>query len=100
MSARRPPAEITRAINRLRTEEQIPVASIVGQPIELAGVVYTPAFLTLWRWGSEGKGGVYLDVMKERRTGVLVTSRAALARFAQEIEQAATAAKGEPGPSG
>lgn len=91
MSARRSPDEITRALARLNTEELIRLADLASLPLTIGGVVVRPSYLTLKRWGTEGKGGVYLDVLVMRRTGELVTSRPALERFARELATAPTA---------
>jgi hypothetical protein len=83
---RRPPAEIAAAIARLRAEEQIPVAALDRQPLDLAGCTVHPTASVLIRWGCEGRRGVFLDVLRVRRSDVWVTSAAALARFVRDVD--------------
>lgn len=88
MPARRPAAQIAAAIARLNTEELVPLAELAGLPLVLAGEESRPPVRTLLRWGQTGRAGVYLDVLWSRSRLTWVTSRAALARFAAEVEAA------------
>lgn len=86
---RRTAAERSAAIARLRHEEQVPISVFVGEPVTLGGKVKVPSYDAIHRWGSEGVKGVYLDILRVRRTGELVTSHAALARFVEAVNAAA-----------
>lgn len=86
--SKRPSADITRAISRLRTEEQVPLGDLAGRPVEFGGVEVRPTATVLLRWGREGKRGVYLDVLFCTTRAAWVTSRQAVARFQQELVEA------------
>lgn len=86
--SKRPESEITRAINRLRTEEQVPLGDLAGEPVELNGEVVRPSAVVLLRWGRQGKAGVYLDVLFCQRRACWVTSRAAVERFRRALAAA------------
>lgn len=88
----RTPDEKGRAIARLSRERQVRLTDLAGLPVVVAGVEYRPAVATLIRWGTEGKGGVFLDVLRCSTRRAWVTSRAALGRFAAEVEAATSGA--------
>lgn len=81
MGRKRSEREITRAINRLRPEEQIPLFDLAGQPLVLGSVEIRPTARVLMRWGQTGKAGVYLDILFCKRRVAWITSREAIDRF-------------------
>lgn len=89
--AKRPDGEIARAIDRLRHEDQVLLAELAGEPIELCGETLTPSAAVLLRWGQSGRGGVYLDVLFCRAKAAWVTSGAAVERFRAAVAARATA---------
>lgn len=91
---KKPTGEVARASARLRREHQVLLSSIVGTLIPIDG---TPVYATgdmLMRWGIDGKAGVYLDVVMDRKRCAWVTSREAVARFVEALAGKQGAAKG------
>lgn len=85
--ARRPESSITAAIRRLRTEPQFPLSHLDGLDVDLgAEGVLRVRSRTLLRWGQEGRRGVYLDILFDRRACCWVTSRDALERFRRAVD--------------
>ena len=88
MPRRRSPVDISRAIARLRDEPKLTLDQLSAEPVEVNGVTIRPTGAVLLRWGTTGRGGVYLDVLFDRRRAAWVSSREAVERFRAEMRAA------------